>query len=89
MNAPFGVDGTCDPGDPSKRRGDGSAADVITYTFSTPLPAGVPFLLWDPGAGESITDRHDSSASLNGALCRNTSGWSYSIQYPFGIGTTE
>ncbi len=61
-----------------------SAVDTISYTFSSPVPAGMSFLLWDPGAnyqGNNGPYTFQITASNQGTPV-STAGWSFQIETP-------
>ena len=63
-----------------------TATDTISYSFSSPLPAGVSFMLWDPGASipnNSGPFTFQVSATDNG-VAANFSNWTFQIESPTG-----
>jgi hypothetical protein len=61
-----------------------AATDVISYQFSSPVPAGQSFLLWDVGAyyqGVGGPYAFQVSAKVDGAAV-STAGWSFQVLSP-------
>ena len=85
LGAPGGVISLAIWADPSDNLAyNNVGAEDISYSFSSTIPAGASFLLWDPGAGGysgSVT--FSLSASAGGSVL-STSGWHFSVEDPFG-----
>lgn len=70
--------------------GGNSVSDYISYQFfHETLPAGVSFVLWDSGAGESgQTASFTFTADGPGNQPLGTAGWTYEPMAPFAFGTS-
>ncbi len=86
IGAPFSANGLAVWGDPGGNSADSTASDQITYTFSSPLPANTPIMLWAAGSsfnGNTGPFTFTFTASLGGTAV-STSGWSFQVEGPFG-----